>query len=157
MTANLTVLQAGSRAWEMGAARVDAQENARVALTRMARDIKTAGAGAAATFAAVTVAEPARIVFHRDENDDGVIAGTRETITWKLDGQILRRDAGGGAQPIVNGVRGLAIRYFDAAGTLTTLPEDVRSVEITLTTEPVTAVGTGVRAKVSTRVGLRNR
>ncbi|MBI2218821.1 MAG: hypothetical protein HYU51_16165 [Candidatus Rokubacteria bacterium] len=157
MTANLTVLQAGSRAWETGAARVEAQENARVALTRMARDIKTAGAGAAATFAAVTVAEPARIVFHRDENDDRVIAGTRETITWKLDAGILRRDAGGGAQPIVNGVRALAIRYFDAAGAPAAVPEDVRSVEITLTTEPVSVVGTGVRTTVSTRVRLRNR
>ncbi len=157
MAANFSVLDGGRRAWHVGSARVEAQESARIALTRIARDIRAAGAGVTATFAAVSVAEPTRIVFHRDENQDGVVGGTRETITWKLDRGILRRDAGGGAQPIVNGVRALALAYFDAAGAPTTRPEDVRSVDITLTTEPVNVAGSGVRATVSTRVTLRAR
>jgi type II secretory pathway component PulJ len=157
MAANLTLLDGGQRAWHHGSARIEAQENARVALTRMARDLRTAGAGAAATFPALSVAEPALLVFHRDENQDRTIAGTRETITWKLDGGVLRRDAGGGAQPVVNGVRELALRYFDANGAPTSEPRDVRSVEIVLATEPVTMSGTSVVSRMSTRVTLRTR
>jgi type II secretory pathway component PulJ len=156
MAANFVLLDSSRRAWEVGAARVEAQQTARIALARMARDIRTAGAGVSPTFPALTAAEPRRIVFHRDENQDGVIAGTRETITWKLDAGILRRDAGGGAQPIVNGVRALALRYFDADDAPTAVPEHVRSVEITLTTGP-TGTTPGADTTVTTRVRLRNR
>lgn len=157
LTANLTLLDSSRRAWATAAARVEAQQNARIALTRMARDLRTAGSGIAATFPAVSVAEPSLVVFHRDVNHDGVIAGTRETITWKLDRTILRRDAGGGAQPIINGARALALTYLDADGVPTSVPGDVRTVQITLTTEPLGVSGTGVTATVSTQVRLRNR
>lgn len=157
MSGTFIVLDEGRRAYEIGAARVEAQQTARIALTRMARDLRSAGAGVTPTFAAVSVAEPARIVFHRDANQDGVIAGTRETITWTLDGTILRRDAGGGAQPIINGARALVLAYYDAAGVPTTVPEDVRAVAITLTTEPVSTATAGVTTTVSTSVRFRNR
>lgn len=158
MAANLTLLDGGARAYEIGAARVEAQQAARIALARMARDLRTAGAGVAATFAAVSVAEPSRVVFHRDENHDGVIAGTRETITWKLDGNVLRRDAGGGAQPVIDGARALSLSYVDADGEPTTDPAAVRTVRITLTTAPVGAgAATGVTTTVSTQVRIRNR
>jgi hypothetical protein len=133
------------------------QQNARIALTRMARDVRTAGAGPAPTFPAVSLAEPTRIVFHRDENEDGVIAGTRETITWALQAGVLRRDAGGGAQPVINGARALVLAYFDAEGAPTTRAEDVRSVDISLTLEPASPAGDDVTATVTTRVRLRNR
>jgi type II secretory pathway component PulJ len=158
MAANLTLLDGGARAYEIGAARVEAQQAARIALARMARDLRTAGAGVAATFPAVSVAEPSRVVFHRDENQDGVIAGTRETITWKLAGDVLRRDAGGGAQPIIDGARALSLSYVDADGEPTTDPAAVRTVRITLTAAPVGAgAATGVTTTVSTQVRSRNR
>lgn len=158
MSANFVLLDQGQRAFQTGTARVEAQQSARIALTRIARDLRTAGSapGRPAPFDAISVADPARVVLHRDVDGDGVIAGPRETITWKLDHTILRRDAGGGAQPIVTGAHALAFAYFDADGAPTTSPGDVRSVRVTLTTEGTGARG-ALRTTVSTHVHLRNR
>jgi len=53
-------------------------------------------------------------VLHSDLDGDGVVAGAGETITWHLVGKTLRRDAGGGAQPIIDGVQSFALEYLDA-------------------------------------------
>jgi hypothetical protein len=158
MSANFVLLDQGQRVYQTGAARVEAQQSARIALTRIARDLRTAGsAPRPASFDAISVADAGRVVLHRDENGDGVIAGPRETITWKLDDSILRRDAGGGAQPIATGAHALAFAYFDADGAPTTTPGRVRSVHVTLTTEGVGPRGALLRTTVSTHVRLRNR
>ena len=158
LSANFVLLHQGQRAYQTGAARVESQQTARIALTRIVRDLRTAGsAPLAPTFPAISVAEPARLVLHRDWNGDGVIAGPRETVTWTLDGTILRRDAGGGAQPIINGARSLSLSYYDADGALTTVADDVRAIGISLTTEPVDVVAPGVQTMVATLVRLRNR
>ena len=79
-------------------------------------------------------------------------------IRGRLDGAILRREAGGGAQPIINGVRALTLTYFDAAGAPTTTPAEVRSVEIVLVTRPDYSVaGSSVSTVLTTHVRLRNR
>src|SRR5205814_4344962 len=71
---------------------------------------------------------------------------------------ILRRDAGGGAQPIVNGVHALALTYFDAADAPTAAPAEDLSVEIVLVTRPDYSVpGSTVSTVLTTRVRLRNR
>ena len=152
MAANFLLLDQGQRAYHIGAARVEAQQTARIALTRIASDIRTAGSGLShPAFPAISVAEPGRLVLHRDWDGDGVIAGPRETVTWLLDGTTLRRNAGGGAQPIINGARALAFAYFDAAGEVTASADDVRSVRVTLTT------GATTRTTVTTQIRLRNR
>ena len=71
-----------------------------------------------------------------DARPDGFIAGAPESVTWRLAVDILRREAGGGAQPVINGVSGLALSYFDASDAPTTIPSAVRSVEVRLTTRP---------------------
>ena len=149
-------LEQGQRAWAVGAARAETQQSARVALIRIVADVRAAGFGGDA-FDAVAVAEPQRMVLQQDLDADGAIAASGERVTWRLAGSILRRDAGGGAQPIVNGVRALELRYFDAGGSATTTPGDVRSVAVTLTTEPERAVSSAATATVSTHVRLRNR
>lgn len=155
-TAALGVLEQGQRAWATGAARVESQQSARVALARLVADVRAAGFGGDG-FDAVAVAEPERIVLQQDWDGDGAIAATGERVIWRLAGSTLRRDAGGGAQPIVNGVRAFELRYFDARGVVTAVPHDVRSVVVALTTGPdgaATAVGAAI---VSTRIRLRNR
>jgi Tfp pilus assembly protein PilW len=155
----LGVLDEGQRLHAFGAARIESQQSARVALERMAREIRQAGHGRPdARFAAVSVAEPTRLVLHFDLDGDGAIAGNGETVTWLLQGRILRRDAGGGAQPIVNGVRSLRLSYFDGAGAPTADPGAVRAVGIELVTEPdqLTA-DRRAQAHASTFVRLRNR
>lgn len=161
LAAALTVLDEGQRLYAFGAARVEAQQSARAALDRMAREIRQAGwSRGAQPFPALSVAEPTRLVLHLDLDGNGVIAGNGETVTWLLRGSVLRRNAGGGAQPIINGVRHLAFRYRDAHGRPTIVPDAVRAVEITLVTEPdpLPAAGPGrVEARLSTTVRLRNR
>lgn len=159
--ATTPVLEHVLRAFGEGAARVETQQSARVALERLAHDLRGAGyGGAAADFAAVAVAESARIVLQSDLNGDGLIAGAGETITWRLASGILRRDAGGGAQPIVNGVRAFTLTYLDAKGMVTSTASAVRSVRVELTTEPTRTAGppgTDIVSTLGTTVRLRNR
>jgi type II secretory pathway component PulJ len=155
--ATVGLLEQGQRAWAAGAARAETQQSARVSLTRIVADARAAGFGGG-VFDAVTVAEPQRVVFQQDLDGDGALAGAGERVTWRLAGSVLRRDAGGGAQPIINGVRALEFRYFDAAGAVTSTPADVRSIAVTLTTEPERgATFTSPTTTLGTRVRLRNR
>lgn len=160
LAAALGLLTQGQQAYAIGAARVESQQSARLALWRLAAEIRTAGSGRSADFPAVSVAEPQRIVLHHDLNGDGVIAGRGETITWRLAGRVLRRDAGGGAQPVINGVRALTLVYLDADDRPTGHPAAVRSVAITLTVaadRAASPAAAGLGATLATQVRLRNR
>ena len=147
------------RVYTVGAARAESQQSARVAVERLAGEIRTAGLGPRpAAFSAVAVAEASRIVLHYDLDGDGVIAGSGETITWRLVGATLRRDAGGGAQPVIDGVRRFALEYQDASGNTTATADEVRIVVITLVTEAAWELADrSVATTLSTRVRLRNR
>jgi hypothetical protein len=154
MAGMLGILEQGHRAYAMGAARVEAQQNARVALTRLVADIRAAGGGSRG-FDAIAIAEPQRLMLHQDTDGDGLLIGSGETVVWRLSGATLRRSAGGGAQPVLDGVEHFALTYFDAADVATTSPAAVRSVGITLATRSMHA---GVRGGAfATRVRLRNR
>ncbi|MGH7308900.1 MAG: PilW family protein [Candidatus Rokuibacteriota bacterium] len=160
LAAAVVFLASGQRAYLTGTARVESQQSARVALARMAREIRQAGFGPTSTdFSALSVFEPKRLVLHMDLDADGLIAGRPETITWLLgaDG-VLRRDAGGGAQPVINGVRSLSFTYLGADGAPTPASGEVRSVVIRLTTGPE---GSPTRREglitLVTEVRLRNR
>ena len=155
--AAVTLLDEGQRAWAFGAARAETQQSARVALARLTAEIRGAGRGGHG-FDAVAVAAPEQIALQQDLDGDGVIAARGERVTWRLAGTILRRDAGGGAQPIINGVRALRLTYFDAAGAPTAAPAEVRSVEIVLVTRPEYSVAAStVSTVLTTHVRLRNR
>src|SRR5262245_979326 len=153
LSAGFIVIDQGQRAYTHGVARVEAQQAARIALERMAREIRQAGTGFVPM--ALSVAERTRLVLHLDLDGDGTTGDRRETITWLLSGSTLRRNAGGGAQPIVDGVRDLMLEYFDAEGRPTPRPDQVRGVNITIVTE---AGPHGADAMMlQTGVRLRNR
>jgi hypothetical protein len=155
----LTALQESLRVYAFGVSRAESQQSGRVAIERMSTEIRGAGFGARpATFAAISVAEPGHLVLHRDLDGDGVVTGPGETIAWRLAGTTLRRDAGAGAQPVVDGVRRLAFVYLDAAGAPAPTPDDVRTIVISLVTEAVAdPADRAVTTSFSTRVRLRNR
>lgn len=135
MASTLTLLHLGVRAWVWGAAHVEAQQSARYALERLAGELREAGYDpTVAGIAPVVLAEPTRVVFQRDLNGNGVVDPTRERVAYLLrTGEaILRRDAGGGAQPVVEGVRGFRLVYLDRAGAPTTDPAAVTAVRIRL-------------------------
>ena len=154
MASTLTLLHLGLRAWVWGAARVDAQQSSRYAVERMASELREAGYDpTVAGIAPVVLAEPARVVFQRDFNGNGVVDPTRERVTYLLrPGEtILRRDAGGGAQPVVEQVRAFRLTYLDRAGAETTDAAAVTAVRIRL------EVGeTGSAVIVETQATLRN-
>jgi hypothetical protein len=154
-----TMLQEGLRVYTIGAARAESQQSGRIAVERLAGEIRAAGLGPPpAAFPAIAVAEPTRIVLHHDLDGDGVIAGSGETITWRLTGPTLRRDAGGGAQPVIDGVRSFALDYLDASGHVAVTAEEARMVVITLVTEAAWELADrSVITTYSTRVRLRNR
>lgn len=150
----LGVLRGGLDAYGDGAARVAAQQAARVGLERMARELREAGYDpTGAGIAPIVVAAPDRVTFQRDLNKNGVVDVTSERVTFLVrpGESVLRRDAGAGAQPIIQGVRRLTLTYFDRAGAPTTDPARVASIRIAL------GVGlVGPRALVETEVSLRN-
>jgi hypothetical protein len=159
--ATLTSLEQGQKAWAVGAARVEAQQSGRAALAWLAAELRTAGQGPGPRrVSTLSVAEPTRVALRIDRDGDGVITGATEEITWRLAGDVLRRDAGGGAQPVINGVRGLTLAYVDAAGAPTAEPAAVRRVAITLTTRADHATSMHARdlgAVFATEVHLRNQ
>jgi type IV pilus assembly protein PilW len=154
MAVTALVLQSGLASWGWGSSRIDAQQSARAALERMARELKEAGFDpTGAGFEIVLVAEPAKIVFQRDLNGNGVIDPTRERVSYLLrPGETtLRRDAGGGAQPLAEGVRRFALSYLDREGLPTVDRGQIVSVRMEL------EVGrAGPEAVVATLVTLRN-
>src|SRR3989442_6344400 len=70
------ILHQGQRLYAMGAARVESQQTARIALERLAREIRHAGEGQAGRVVpAVSVAEPSRVVLHFHADGDRLTAG----------------------------------------------------------------------------------
>ena len=133
MAGVFTLLVSTVQSYSYGAARVEAQQAARFGLERMVRELREAGFDPkAAGFLAIAVAEPTRVVLQHDLNGNGVIDPTRDRVTYLLRDRVLRRDAGGGAQPLVEGVRSLRLTYYDRAGVVTAQPARVTSVRIRL-------------------------
>ena len=148
------VLQRSLQVYQAGAARVEAQQGARVALERLARELQGAGFNpTGAVFSPLVNPTSTGFTIQNDLNGDGVIAGTRETVTYSLTGRTLRRNAGGGAQPVIEGVESLTLTYLDDAGRPAPTVDAIRTVVIALTTG---AAGLG-RVSVTTQVRLRNR
>ena len=154
-----TVLQESLRVYTIGAARAESQQSARVALERLTGEIRTAGLGPrSATFPAISVAESSHIVLHHDLDANGIVAGAGETIAWRLVGATLRRDAGAGAQPVVDGVKRFALEYLDASDRAVAAADEVRTVVITLVTEAAWELADrSITTTFTTRVRLRNR
>jgi hypothetical protein len=159
--ATVIVLEQGHQVWAVGATRVEAQQSARAALTWLVAELRAAGQGSSGdALPALSVAEPSRLALHLDRNRDGTIASSAETVTWLLTGDILRRDAGGGAQPVINAVRTLAFAYFDADDHVTSDPAAVRRVGITLATRSDrtrTSATQSLGTALTTDVALRNQ
>jgi type IV pilus assembly protein PilW len=154
LAASVMLLHQGLQAWVWGSARVEAQQSVRYALERLAGELREAGYDpTVAGIDPVVIAEPARIAFQRDFNGNGVVDPTRERVTYLLRAgeSILRRDAGGGAQPVINGVRAFRLVYLDRAGLETTAPAEVRAVRIHLEVG-----GPGAGIVMETQATLRN-
>lgn len=148
-------LQQGEQAYLGGTMRLEAQQNARVALERLGRELRGAGIDPRGTgFPPLANPTATGFTIQNDLNGDGVIAGNPETITYSLRGRTLRRNAGGGAQPLIDDVEFLAFTYLDADGNPPQTPGEIRTVLISITTGPR---GPGAGVTMTTQIRLRNR
>ena len=126
-------LQQGESAYQYGAGRAEVQQNARVALDRMLRELRTASAIATAT------ATDLKFTYLD-------ATSTLITVEYTLSGtpsagnpvQLQRNQTGAANQPdvVIGGVSGLTITYYDVNNVVTTAAANVRSVDVQLTTVP---------------------
>ncbi len=105
----------------------DAHYQARLAMERMAREIRTTRQlGAIGTVAIGTITgNPTSSLIFTD------LTGT--DITYALGGTTLNRTVGGVPSPLATGVTTLQFRHYDSAGVLTTTALAVWTIQIDLT------------------------
>lgn len=154
MAGVFTVLHQGQVAYLFGASRAEVQQTARGALDRTAHELRLGSLVSAATATSVTF----------QFLDD---AGVTVTVQYSLAGTNLQRNqtapVPAAAQPetVIGGVSALTFTYYDADNVVTTTAANVRTVNITLTTQPQTtplasSSPTNQRFIVEDRVRLRN-
>ncbi len=122
MAGVVTLQQQGQQAYLMGAARVDAQQNARVALTLMSRELRAACTLSSLSSSAVTITAA-------DSSGTSDCTGTTVAIRYALSGASLYRDqattvgglpAVGSGTVLIGGVRTLTLTGYDLVGATTT-------------------------------------
>lgn len=131
-----------------------AQQNIRAAMYLMEKEIRMAGCDPKGSAdAGIGTAQTSTISFTEDIGDgaggdpNGIIEDPSENITYTLNGTDLERND----QVVAQDVQALSFIYFDEDGNATAIPEDVRSVQISMT------AGTGSSQRnMTTRVKCRN-
>lgn len=152
----LLTLQEGQTAYQYGAGRAEVQQNARVALDRMLRELRTATTITTASSNAVT------FTYLDDTGALITVAYTLSGVPSAINPVLLQRNQTGAAnQPdiLIGGVSDLTITYYDINNAVTTTAASVYSVDIRITTRPedTTLAGPNVRtAMAAGRVRVRN-
>jgi prepilin-type N-terminal cleavage/methylation domain-containing protein len=133
MAALFVTLFEGQSAYLFGSSRAEVQQNGRLALQKIIEEVRT-GSGVTALAAA-----PPSITF-TFVND----AGVSTTVTYSLNaanGTVERNQANpvpAGPQPeaLVGGVTSLTFTCFDQDGNATTVPGNIFTVQVRITTQP---------------------
>jgi prepilin-type N-terminal cleavage/methylation domain-containing protein len=164
--------QEGLDTYLLGSNRVEAQQNARVALTLMTRELRElcaldTGTLPTSTLIKFSIVDPnLSPTTPGYESVDCSMLANVVTITYAWSSGTLTRQVGAAAaEPVIGGVDSLALSYFDAdndsIATVTgSTVTDIRSVDVELTTKSegsvVTASPGDVRSRIKSRVRLRN-
>jgi prepilin-type N-terminal cleavage/methylation domain-containing protein len=130
----------------------EAQQSARNAIDMMEREIRLAGfpktsyydgalgydANSNTIAKGFTTSNATDMIFEGDINEDGIV----EVVEYNLSGSTLQRSAvakpGGGVaatpsfKTLSENVRSLSFTYYDSAGSTTTVPANVRRVQVDL-------------------------
>ncbi len=146
----VSVQMQGQDTYLIGSRRVEAQQNGRVALELMVRELRSAQS--------VTAIPSATNMTFVDENG--------ATIQYQLSGAVINRTTGGVTTPLIGGVQTLALTYFSAydgstnTGTTTGVAGSVTLVRLQLVTGTEQSVATysaaNQHATVEMLVRLRN-
>ena len=146
-------LQEGQTVYLYGAGRAEVQQNARVALERMLRELRTASS------VATSSANDVKFTFLDD-------TAASVTVEYNLNGTNLQRNqtvpaVAGQPDILVGGVTTFAVTYYDINNVATTTAANVYAVDISITTRSDDATLASYspanrRATVAGRVRLRN-
>ena len=146
----VTVQMQGQQAYLIGSHRVEAQQNGRVALELMVRELRSAQS--------MTAIPSATNMTFVDENAN--------TIQYQLSGSVINRTTGGVTTPLIGGVVTLNLTYFSAydgstnTGTTTAVAGSVTLVRVQLVTGTQESVASysdsNQRATIEMLVRLRN-
>jgi prepilin-type N-terminal cleavage/methylation domain-containing protein len=150
LTGLLAVQMQGQKAYLIGSHRVEAQQNGRVALELMGRELRSAKS--------VTLIPSA--------TDITFVDGNGSTIQYQLTGSVINRITGGVTTPLIGGVVAFDLTYFSAydgatnTGTTTAVPDNVSAVRLQLVTGTEESVASysdaNQRATMEMMVRLRN-
>ena len=146
-------LQEGQTVYLYGAGRAEVQQNARVALERMLRELRTASS------VATSSANDVKFTFLDD-------TAASVTVEYNLNGTNLQRNqtvpaVAGQPDILVGGATTFAVTYYDINNVATTTAASVYAVDISITTRSDDATLASYspanrRATVAGRVRLRN-
>jgi prepilin-type N-terminal cleavage/methylation domain-containing protein len=146
------VLRGGQQAYLLGSSRVETQQNARVALDLMTRELRSA--------TSITLIPGTTDITFQDQTTP-----TPKTIRYALAGTTLNRTEDGTTTALIGSVQALAMTYYrvydvyNATYTTTTDPGQVKVIKISLIIKTEASVATGSpgdqRATMESTVLLR--
>jgi prepilin-type N-terminal cleavage/methylation domain-containing protein len=152
MAGLLITLQSGQEAYLRGSNEVEATQSVRVAIERMAQELRGAGfcptCTGAPPFTAITAQSATGFTIQNDWDGNGVIttAGTvtdangnargEQVVYAFAGGAITRRETGDAIRTLATGINALTFTYQDSAGVTTATPDNIRTVVVTATTQP---------------------
>lgn len=150
MSAVFLIQQKGQESYTMGSNRIEAQQNTRVALDLMTRELRTA-------LQMVTLGGPGDVTFL---DQSGV------QVQYQLASGTLNRISGG-TMPIIGGVQALTMTYCkvwnavtNTCATTAATPAEVTVIQVRLTAKTEESVAAGSlgdrRAVMETAIRLRN-
>jgi type II secretory pathway pseudopilin PulG len=181
MSGLFVTLRSGQQSFIAGSNRAEAQQNTRLALSRMLYELRTAGYDPqrAASFNAVTaLASGTGFVLRNDWSGNGTIETNvtqtidgqahGEQVTYTLTGTTLTRQESNidaTAVTVTDRISSMTVEYLDENGTTVTSPSGtnaslVRTIVVDVTAAPdTTTSGTATQANVRSRtqVRIRNR
>ena len=157
LMAGLLVIQSGGiSAYVIGSSRVAVQQNGRVALEMMVRELRSA--------TSVTAIPSATDIEFRRK--DEAVPPVLHTIRYQLAGAVINRTEDGVTTPLIGGVTSINFTCYSVfnnpIGTITAAPTaaDVRAIRIQLTTGPEVSVAlhadANQHATMESWVRLRN-
>lgn len=122
---------------------LDMQQQARAALDLVSRELKMAGfdprgvnqdALKGNDFIGITF-DSKQLIIKADLNGNGIPTDSNESIIFSHDPETLtlRRNTGGGRQPLGENIEDFSWSYFDSEGKVTAQSEHIRQVELSIT------------------------
>jgi prepilin-type N-terminal cleavage/methylation domain-containing protein len=177
MAGVLSLLMSSNQSYQRGTNQVEAQQSARVAMARMAQEIREAGYNPASsvTFNPIIAFSATGLTIQNDWSANGAIDNTitvtdpvkgtprGEQVIYALSGtNLTRREMGIDATPqiVISGLQSLAFEYLDVNDAVTATAANIRTVVMTATVSQFTGPSAAINPAnvvLTNRIRLRNK